>query len=101
MRNENHLLETITLKKITSEMLKEVCVNETCSLGHKANLVALNSSNNNISNNMNMNMLKKSDEEDELEYEVSDKEYDLYYHNALFVEYNSHPTLNRVNNKLQ
>ena len=29
---------------------------------------------------------------------MSDEEYDLYYHDELFVEYNSHPTPKQVHN---
>ena len=91
VRHENHLPKTVKLEKDTSEMLREDCSDGTCSLGHRGNLVALNGNNNNINNNMNMNMLNTSDGEGDLEYEISDKEYDLYYHDELFVEYNSHP----------
>ena len=67
----------------------------------KASLVALNSNNNDINDSMNMNMLNMSDDDIQwdLEYEMSDDEYDLYYHNELFVEYNSNPTLKRVHNR--
>ena len=47
-----------------------------------------------------VNMLDSSDDdiEVELDYNMSDEEYDLYYHNELFVEYNSPPTPKRVYN---
>lgn len=34
----------------------------------------------------------------ELDYEISDEEYDIYYHDELSVEYNSHPTPKQVHN---
>ena len=69
----------------------------TCPPGHKANLVAPNGNNNNINNT---HMLDLSNDEDELgiDYKMSDKEYDLYYHDELFIEYNSHLTPKRVHN---
>ena len=45
-------------------------------------------------------MLDSSNDKDEseLDYDISDKEYDLYYHDELFVEYNSHPTPKQLHN---
>ena len=62
---------------------------------HRANLVAQNWNNNSNKNNIaDANMLDSSDEKNELDidYEMSDEEYDSYYYYELFVEYNSHPT---------
>ena len=57
-------------------------------------MVDPNSNNNSNINITEGNILDLSDEEDELEiyYEMSDEEYSFYYHDELFVEYNSHPT---------
>ena len=49
--------------------------------------------------NNNTNRLDTSNDEDGLEYEMSDKDYDLNYHDELFVEYNLHPTPKQVHNK--
>ena len=45
-------------------------------------------------------MLDSSNDEGEMEldYKMSDEEYDLYYHDELFVEYNCHSTPKRVHN---
>lgn len=99
MRHDNHLLVTVTLEIVTSEMITEDHVNETCLLGHTENLVTPNGNNTNSNNNMNINMLNTSDDVDDLEYEMSDIKYDVYYHVELFVEYNSHPTPKQVHNK--
>ena len=45
-----------------------------------------------------MNLLNMFDDNN-LEYEMSNEEYDLYYHDELFVEYNSHPTPKQVHSK--
>ena len=99
MCHETHLLAHITAETFTG-VRKTDRINKTCPLGHKVNLVAPNGNNNNNNNNniAGANMLDSSDEEDELEldYEMSDEEYDLYYHDELFVEYNSYPTLKQV-----
>ena len=95
VRHETHLPETV--ETVTSKMLKEDRSNKTFPLGNKANSVVPNGNNNN--NNINsLNMLDSSDDEDEFEWKMSDEEYDLYYHDDLFVEYNSNPTLKRVHN---
>ena len=78
-------------------MLKEDLIIKTFPLGNTENLVAPNV-NNNIDNNSTI-MLDTSDDKDELEYEISDEDYDLYYHDELFVKYNLYPTLKRVHNK--
>ena len=84
------------------EQRKEDRTNRTHLLGCKANLVAPNSNNNNNTTIVveDVNMFDSSDDESdvELDYEMSDEEYDLYYHNKLFVEYNSPPTWKRVHN---
>ena len=67
-----------------TESKKEDHSNKTRPPGCKANLVALNS-NNNINNT---HMLDSSNDEDEMkiEYEMSNKEYDLYYHAEVYIE---------------
>ena len=60
-------------------MLKEDCVNKTCLPGQKEKMVARNGNNNNINNNLNMNMLNmNSNNEEDIDYEMSDEEYDLF-----------------------
>ena len=75
-----------------TESKKEDHSNGTWPPGHKVNFVAPNDNNNDINNT---HMLDSSDEKYEVEsdYEMSDKEYDLHYHDELFVEYNAHPTM--------
>ena len=84
---------------------KEDHTNKTCPLKHKAKSVAPNGNNNNNNNNNNIdikdvNMLDSSDDEDEVEldYKMSDEDYNSYYHNELFIEYNSPPSPKRVHN---
>ena len=85
--------------EILAESKKEDNNNGTCPPGHKANSVVLNGNNNNNNiNNTNMLDLSDDDDETELDYEMSDEEYDLYYHDRLFVEYKSHPTPKQVHN---
>ena len=99
--NETHLPAN-TEAEMLLERRKEDRINKTCPLGHKANSVAPNSNNNNNNNIIveDVSMLDSSDDESEVEldYEMSDEEYDLYYHSELFVEYNSPPTPKRVHN---
>ena len=85
------------------DVRKEDRTNETCQLGHEANLEAPNCNNNNNNNNINIkdvNMFSSFDNEGEVEldYEMSDEEYDSYYHNELFIEYKSPPSPKRVHN---
>ena len=102
--NETHLPAN-TAAEMLLEQRKEDRSNGNHPLGCKANLVALNRNNNNNNNNNNnivedVNMLDSSDDDSEVEldYEMSDEEYDLYCHNELFAEYNTPPTPKRVHN---
>lgn len=51
---------------------------------------------------MNMNMLNKSDDNTKIsdfQYQICVYEYNLNYHNELFIQYNSNPTQETVHNK--
>ena len=89
------------MAEMLTDVRKEDHINETCPHRHRANSLAPNGSNNNNNiDNQDVNILDSSDEEDELEldYEMSDEEYDIYYHGELCIEYNSPPFLKQVHN---
>ena len=71
----------------------------------KANRVApdRNNNNNNIDNNMLDSSSSSADDDDDMmpewHYNMSDEDYDSYYHNDLFVQYNNPPTPKRVHNQ--
>ena len=79
--------------EVLIESKKEDHSNGTRPPGRKANSVAPNTNTNNIDDTT---MLDSSDDEDEVEYEMSDEQYDLYYHDEMYVEYNSHPIPKKV-----
>ena len=85
-----------TAAEMLTESKKEDRSNRNRPPDIKANPVALDTNTNNIADK---NMLDLSDDEDELEFEMSDFErklYKMYYHDEMYVEYNCHPTPKKV-----
>ena len=62
-----------------------------------------NNNNNNIDSNMLDSSSSSADDDDDMmpewHYNMSDEDYDSYYHNDLFVQYNNPPTPKRVHNQ--
>ena len=100
VRHENHLPASA---EMFTESEKEDRSNGTRPPDVKAIQVAPDrNNNNNIDSNM-LDSLSSEDDDDEMmpewHYNMSDEDYDSYYHNGLFLQYNNPPTPKRVHNQ--